>query len=106
MRTKKPKPAGEILNSTLKYLRLDKKLSRYEGFRHWEEIVGAEVAAVSSPKQISKTGVLSVEAKDSVWCQELNMRKLQLIEAYNQDSRTTTINDMRFVAGNPKNFAQ
>ena len=106
MRKAKPKEAGQILKSTLKYLRLDKQLERYQGFSDWENIVGAEVAQVSMPKQISKTGVLSVEVLDSAWGQELNMKKLELLEAYNANPHTTTINDIRFIATDPKKFSK
>lgn len=103
-RTRKTQEAGRVLDATVRRLRLDKKFDQYAGFLAWPEIVGGEIAKVAKPVKISRVGVLEIKTLDAAWCQELYMKKIELLEAWNKDERTSPINDMRFVAGNPNDF--
>ena len=106
MRQKSPQRVGDILKYTLKYHRLDKKIKRYEGFSSWPEIVGEFLADVSYPERISQSGTLFVRVFNATWGQELSMQKNELLKKYNLHPKTLVVNDIRFLPGNPRDFAQ
>ena len=106
VRQRKPHKVGDILNYTLKYNRLDKKFKRYKGFKSWPDIVGQQLADVSFPERIAQNGTLVVKVFNASWSQELSMIKNDIIQKYNKHPDTIVVNDIRFSAGNPKDFAQ
>lgn len=103
-RSTRTKEASQVLDSTVRKFRLQKKLDQYEGVLFWAEIAGDKFADVSKPGKISRAGILEVRVIDATWCQEMSLSKVSLIESWNAHEKTSPINDMRFVAGNPKDF--
>ncbi len=102
----KPKSSGDILDSVLKYHRLEKKLEEYSAFPYWEELVGSEIAKVAIPEKIIAGKVLVVRVADAVWAQELAFRKPEFIEKLVGLQTGALIQDIRFVTGNPRDFAK
>lgn len=49
----------------------------------WEQIVGAQIAAVTTPIMISRDGTLFVAVRTSAWMQELSLMEPQLLQALN-----------------------
>lgn len=60
-----------LLGSTLKNLKIEKEISRYQFVLHWEAIVGPELAKVSRPDSIVNKQLI-VRVKSSVWAQHLS----------------------------------
>jgi len=69
-----PKLIASLLSRVLKEYDLAENVKRYEALNRWEEIVGAQVAAVTTPERISN-GTLVVRVSSSVWHYELTMPK-------------------------------
>ena len=103
-RNSKPQSAGSILEQTLRRSGLLDKLNRYSFFSAWPEIVGAEAARASFPEKIVRDNLLVVRVVDSVWGHQLALQKIALLERIRKIDPTTTVDDIRFVSGNPKDF--
>ena len=99
-----PKAAADVLQNLLKRQHLEKKLAEYEAFPHWEEIVGAELSKVCVPERIIRGKILVAKVIDSVWAQELSMRKTQFIDKIFELGIGAYIEDIRFEVSNPKEF--
>jgi len=90
---------SDVLSKTLKYKRLDKKLKQVELFPEWEEIVGAKIAKISKPNRLLGSNILELEVIDSVWAQELSMRKAEILDKIHASGKGAPISDIRFVVG-------
>ena len=63
--------------------------------RNWQELVGAQIAARSEPVCIQKN-VLWVQVRDSVWMQQLQAMKPELLERVRQGFPEADIRDIRW----------
>lgn len=62
--------------------------------------MGPQIAARTSPGKI-RHGVLSVTVSSSVWLQELQFMKQDILERLNQQTTKESITDIRFSIGVP-----
>lgn len=95
---------GSILKGALKKRHLTGELEKYEAFPLWEEIVGADIAKIATPEKISRGNVLVVRVLDSIYAQELTLQKTRLLDLLHQAAVGASIQDIKFVAGNPTDF--
>lgn len=102
MKRRNPKNVGAILDKTLQVYHLSHKIKEYAAFPFWAEAVGEELAAVTAPEKILRGRVLVVRVIDSVWSQELSLRKDEILERVRQLGIGPVLEDIRFVTGNPK----
>lgn len=103
---KAPSGIESILQHALKRRRLDRVVEKYAAFPQWPEIVGADVAKVATPEKIVRGNVLVVRVLDAAWTQELTLRKPELLDALHAAAVGATIEDIQFIAGNPRTFKQ
>ena len=101
----KPREVEKILDNTLKYLRLDKKVEKYSFFPEWENVVGSEIAKVAKPVRIENNNILILMAIDATWIQELSFKKNEIIKKVNSSKTGAYIVDIRFISGNPNSFS-
>ncbi len=85
----------EALADFLKERGWDKKIEGYQIIDHWEEVVGEELAQHAQPIKIEEQ-TLFLRVKSSVWANELNLRKGEIIEKINLKIKEPTISDLRF----------
>lgn len=100
------KSAADILSYLLKSRHLEQKLSQYEAFPHWEEIVGEKFAKVCKPEKIIRGKILVARVIDAVWAQELAMQKTAFIDKIYELGIGAYIEDIRFEVSNPKDFGK
>ena len=62
----------------------------------WKEVVGRKVAKAAKAEKVDK-GTLIVKTDSSVWRQELQMQKEQLIEKINKKIGSEAIREIRFI---------
>ena len=62
----------------------------------WKEVVGRKVSKVAKAEKVDK-GTLIVKTDSSVWRQELQMQKEQLIEKINKKIGSEAIKEIRFI---------
>ena len=101
---RKLESSSNILDKTLKRVRLKKQSDKYSAFPLWKEIVGEQISEISFPEKISRERVLVVRVIDSVWAQELSLQKETIVDKIHKTNTGASIEDIRFVAGNPKDF--
>ncbi|HBY56650.1 MAG TPA: hypothetical protein DEG96_02120 [Candidatus Atribacteria bacterium] len=85
----------EALEDYFKEKRWDKKIRGYQVINHWEEVVGEEIAQNTQPIKIQGQ-ILFLRVKSSVWANELNLRKGEIIDKINLKTKEQTVSDLRF----------
>lgn len=103
-RNRKPEVAGDILSRTLRYRKLDNKLLRYSFFLSWKEIVGHEIAHVAYPEKMIRDKILVIRVVDSTWAHKLSIEKARILQSIVEFDPSVTLDDIRFISGNPKDF--
>jgi predicted nucleic acid-binding Zn ribbon protein len=73
-----PVPLGRIVPRVLGELGFDETALVLRITGCWQEIVGAEAARHSRPEVI-RAGVLETHVDSSAWCQELQVRRPQIL---------------------------
>jgi len=81
--------------SVLEDLGLAAAASAFQIGERWEEAVGADVARHARPAGI-RGGVLEVEVDSSVWCQQLQMNRREILAALAEVLGDDAPADLRF----------
>lgn len=63
--------------------------------KYWENVVGCILSKKSAPNRYSR-GVLWVSVSSSLWVQELQMRKKELLASLNEHAGENLFLDIRF----------
>ena len=78
-RRSEPLEVGPIIGSVLEDLGLEAAAHVFRIGEEWATSVGAEVAEHARPIGM-RAGVLEVEVDTSVWCQQLQLRRVEILE--------------------------
>jgi predicted nucleic acid-binding Zn ribbon protein len=79
-RKSRPEPLGPLVARVLKDIGAGDSARVMRIAECWEEAVGAEIAAHCRPTAL-RSGVLEVTVDSSVWCQQLQLRGPEILEA-------------------------
>lgn len=79
----KPAKIADVLSSFLEQSGLAGRVDQAAIVPEWETLVGAQIAAVTTPIMISRDGTLFVAVRTSAWMQELSLMEPQLLQALN-----------------------
>jgi predicted nucleic acid-binding Zn ribbon protein len=79
-RKSRPEPLGPLVARVLKDIGAGDSARVMRIAERWEEAVGAEIAAHCRPTAL-RGGVLEATVDSSVWCQQLQLRGPEIIEA-------------------------
>ncbi len=71
-------PLAPVLTQALRQVGLDRIMLLTQITRHWQEIAGAQIAAVARPEGI-RSRVLFVTVADAIWLQQLTFYQAQLL---------------------------
>ena len=100
-----PTSAASILQGMFNRRKgLKHKMSQYENFSSWSEIVGADLAKISFPERIISNKILSVKVLDAAWGQEIILNKQEILDKLNTQWKNVYFEDLRISVGNPKEF--
>ena len=78
-----PEPLGSALSGFLKAHGLDRRVDRASVLFDWPELVGPQIANVTTPRQITEDGTLFVGVETHGWMTELSMMEVQLLARIN-----------------------
>lgn len=92
----KPIQIKNILYKTLKRFNLYKGIKEQSIMLKWEIIVGDKISQHTKPVKINN-GRLTINVNNSVWMQELNLLKNELIKKINYEEKL--IKDIKFQTG-------
>jgi len=76
----------------------EKRFDQHRVFLKWEEVVDSETAACSRPLKVVND-VLWIEVENSAWAQQLQFKKLQLLDDLNDFLRISYYADIKFTVG-------
>lgn len=81
MRDKPPPatPLDEALSTYLKKSGLTRRLDQASVIPEWERLVGPQIAAVTTPRSVTKDGTLLVGVRSSAWMQELQLMSPEIL---------------------------
>lgn len=96
---KQPRAVGEVLEQVLGDLGLNAAAAAYRVGRRWEDVVGSQIARHCHPVAM-RSGVLEATVDSSVWCQQLQLRRPEILEALRAALGEDAPTDLRFRVGN------
>jgi len=97
-RRSQPTPVGSLMQSVLGDLGLESTAAAFEIGRSWPEAVGPEIAQHAKPVGL-RGGVLEVSVDSSVWCQQLQLNRLEILAALRESLGEGAPEDLRFRVG-------
>lgn len=92
-RRRAPRPASTALRTALDQAAPKTPLAALQGA--WAEVVGEQIAAVTSPVS-ERAGEVTVSCSDSVWAQELDLMQGQLLERLHERLGERAPGSLRF----------
>ena len=78
-----PEPLGSALSGFLKARGLAGRVDRASVLFDWPELVGPQIAKVTTPRQITEDGTLFVGVETHGWMTELSLMEVQLLAKIN-----------------------
>ena len=99
MRQKRP-PAtlADALASYLRQSGFAKRMQQAGIIEEWEELVGPQIAAITSPESVTQDGVLRVRVATAPWANELSLMTPKILARLNA-GRTGRVKEIRWVPG-------
>ncbi len=97
---KKAQKVGSLLKEMLSDQGLGEKLSRYQAWLIWDQLVGEQIARRARPLRL-RQGVLEVQVDHPVWMQQLQMLKPKILEKLNAQIPNAGITDIYLRKGQP-----
>ena len=91
-------PVGGVVGRVLSDLGLDAAVAAHRVGERWSDIVGAEVARHARPVQMAGP-VLEVAVESSVWAQQLQMQRLEILAALRRELGDDAPGELRFLVG-------
>ncbi len=93
-----PRSIGSLLGPVLADLGLEAASAAFRIAERWDEVVGPEIAKHCRPVEVRK-GVLEAVVDSSVWCQQLQMQRPQLLASLREALGEDAPSDLRFRVG-------
>jgi predicted nucleic acid-binding Zn ribbon protein len=97
-------PLASVLAQTLRQAGLDRVVVLARLGRHWEEIVGSQIAAVARPEGL-RARVLFVAVADAIWLQQLTFYQAQLLRNIRRVLGDVPIGKLHFTLASPSREA-
>jgi predicted nucleic acid-binding Zn ribbon protein len=93
-----PAPLSEALTSFFKQAGLTKRVQQAGIIEQWAELVGPQIAAVTSPESVTPDGVLRVRVATAPWANELSLMSPKILGRLNA-GRSGRVKEIRWVPG-------
>ena len=91
-----PATLAEALASYLRQSGFSKRLQQAGIIEQWAELVGPQIAAVTSPESVTPDGVLRVRVASAPWANELSLMTPRILARLNA-GRTGRIREIRWL---------
>ena len=88
----------DILKTVFEKLEGEKTFTREDIEERWKEIIG-ETGFKHSRPVVFRKGILSVRVDNSVWLQELSMKKRKILKGLQRELGKDKISDIQFKIG-------
>jgi predicted nucleic acid-binding Zn ribbon protein len=101
-RKRKPESIGNVVASWLGESGLAGRVEQAAVVPEWPNLVGPQIAAVTTPQSITANGTLFVAVTTNAWMNELSLLEPELLRSLNTKSGRIPIRRIRWVlAGEP-----
>lgn len=90
-----PKIIAEVLEQTIKKLKITGRLKQGSIFNDWAKMVGKQIALKAKPLFL-RNGCLTLETDSPAWSQELSFMEEALIEKINKSAGECLVKKIRF----------
>ncbi len=87
---------GGTLKKLIKKEGLENEINQQKAIDLWGDVVGQKIRENTEPVEV-QFGVMIIKVKNSVWKQELQFQKEDMIKSLNKKLIKTTIKDLRFI---------
>jgi predicted nucleic acid-binding Zn ribbon protein len=96
-RKKKPEAISHILANVLGSTGIAERVDQAAIIPEWPNLVGPQIAAVTSPKSITANGTLFVEVATNPWMNELSLLERELLRSLNTKPERVPIRRIRWL---------
>ncbi|HUF36191.1 MAG TPA: DUF721 domain-containing protein [Gemmatimonadales bacterium] len=93
---KPPAPIADALASYLRQSGFARRLQQAGVIEAWPELVGPQIAAVTTPESVTPDGVLRVRVTTAAWATELGLMTPKILARVNA-GRTGRVKEIRWV---------
>jgi len=96
-RKKKPEALGKLVASWLGERGLAERVEQAGIIPEWPNLVGPQIAAVTSPQSITANGTLFVHVTTNAWMNELSLLEPELLRSLNAKDGRVPVRRIRWV---------
>ena len=96
---KKPEAIGGLVASWLGESGLAGRVEQAGVVPEWPSLVGAQIAAVTSPQSITANGTLFVQVTTNAWMNELSLLEPELLRSLNVKAGRIPVRRIRWLLG-------
>ena len=96
-RPRRPAALGDVLSGFLEQSGLAERVEQAAILPEWPELVGAQIAAVTTPQSVSADGTLWVAVRTHAWMTELSLLEPELLRKVNARRLRSPIARIRWV---------
>jgi predicted nucleic acid-binding Zn ribbon protein len=96
-RKKRPEPIGKIVTEWLDQRGLTNRVDQAGIIPEWPNLVGPQIAMVTSPQSITANGTLFVHVTTNAWMNELSLLEPELLRSLNAKPGRTPIRRIRWL---------
>ena len=93
----RPTTVGDLLGKVLEQAGVADRVAQATVVPDWEGLVGAQIAAVTSPLSISGDGTLFVGVTTNAWMTELSLLEPELLRSLNRATGRSPIRRIRWL---------
>jgi predicted nucleic acid-binding Zn ribbon protein len=90
-----PAPLSEALTSYFKQAGLTKRVQQAGIIEEWGQLVGPQIAAVTSPESVTPDGILRVRVASAAWANELSLMSPRILARLNA-GRSGRVKEIRW----------
>jgi predicted nucleic acid-binding Zn ribbon protein len=94
---RKPEPISNLVASWLGESGLANRVEQAAVVPEWPNLVGPQIAAVTTPQSITANGTLFVSVTTNAWMNELSLLEPELLRSLNAKSGRTPIRRIRWL---------
>jgi len=94
---KRPSSVGDVLAGVLASAGIAARVEQAGIIPEWSTLVGAQIAAVTTPQSIAADGTMFVHVTTNAWMMELSLMEPELLRALNAKEGRAAVRRIRWL---------
>ena len=94
---KRPSAIGDILAGVLRDTGVEQRIEQATIVPEWAALVGAQIAAVTTPQSVTADGTLFVAVTTNSWMMELSLMEPELLRVLNAKEGRVPVRRIRWL---------